>query len=88
MGSLGTWLLARCPSLGLECDFKLRRAVPADQMAVVAWEVISTTAKPSLNGHIIVLRGSLSDLQGQVMVAANATILLLKDLGMPAKPSY
>ena len=83
LGSLGTWVLERCPSLGLDCDFKLRRAVPADRLAVITWHVVSVSPKPSLNGHIMRARGTLCDPQGEVMVAANASILLLRDLGPP-----
>jgi acyl dehydratase len=86
LGSLGGFVNARCNSLGLEFDFKLRRAVPADCVAVVAWTVVSLTAKASLNGHIMVLKGELRDQSGEAMVTANAKILVLADFSRTPAP--
>jgi hypothetical protein len=86
LGSLGGFVTERCHSLGLEFDFKLRRAVPADCVAVVTWEVVSLQAKRSLNGHIMVLKAGLRDQSGQIMVTANATILVLPDFSPSPGP--
>jgi acyl dehydratase len=86
LGSLGVFVTERCNSLGLEFDFKLRRAVPADCVAVVSWEIMSLQAKPSLNGHIMMLKGELRDQTGQAMVTANAKILVLADFSQTPAP--
>lgn len=83
LGTLGAMVIPRCHSVGLEFDFKLRRAVPADRIAIAEWIVTSLEAKPSLNGHIMGLAGALRDPAGEVMVAANGKILLLADLDPP-----
>lgn len=79
MGMLGVFVTERSPSLGLELNFSLRRAVPADEEAVVTWEVMSLQHKPSLRGHIMALAGKLTDPAGALLVSASAKVLLLPD---------
>ena len=83
LGTLGEFVTVRCNSLGLEFDFKLRRAVPADCVAMVTWVVNSLEPKPSLNGHIMGLTAELRDAAGRIMVTANAKILVLADFTLP-----
>ena len=78
-GMLGVFVGERSPSLGLELNFTLRRAVPADQEATVMWEVQSLEAKPTLRGHVMQLAGTLCDPAGVLMVSATAKVLLLRD---------
>jgi len=55
LGSLAQHVTPRCASLGLECTFRLRRAVPADTTVFAEWTVTAVTAKPSWNGHTVAL---------------------------------
>jgi len=58
LGALGHHVAARGASLGLECSFRLRKAVPVGP-ALVQWTVTAVEPKPSLKGHIITLDGVL-----------------------------
>lgn len=59
MGALANHVTSRCASLGLDCAFRLRRAVPADIVASAEWTVTGIAAKQSLKGHTMSLEGVL-----------------------------
>jgi acyl dehydratase len=77
LGSVANHLFPGNASLGLECSFKLRKAVPARSAMTVRWTVLTITPKPSLAGVIVTLRGGLYDEAGIAAVEANATILVM-----------
>jgi hypothetical protein len=80
LGSLGGFVIPRCHSLGLEFNFKLRRAVPADRIAIVEWVVTTLQEKPSLNGYIMGVSGALRAPDGEAMVTTEGQLLLLASL--------
>lgn len=76
LGALAGHVTPRCASLGLECNFRLRRAVLVGMTATVEWTIVSIAHKPSLNGHTIlldcVMRGD-----EQTFVTGEMTILAM-----------
>lgn len=77
LGSLANHIFPENASLGLDCSFRLRKAVPADAALVARWTVRSIVPKPSLQGAIVELDGGLVDQKGTVFVEASATIAVM-----------
>lgn len=77
LGSLASHVFPESASLGLGCSFRLRKAVPADAILIARWHVRSMVPKPSLQGIIVELDGSLVDRSGTVFVEAGATIAVM-----------
>lgn len=77
LGSLAHHIPPRSASLGLDCSFRLRRAVPADASLVARWKVHSILPKRSLFGVLVELHGGLIDESGTVFVDARATIAVM-----------
>ncbi|GAU86933.1 acyl dehydratase [Bosea sp. BIWAKO-01] len=77
LGSLANHIFPENASLGLDCSFRLRKAVPADAALIARWTVRSIIPKPSLYGILVELDGGLVDPKGAVFVEANATIAVM-----------
>lgn len=76
LGSAAGHVTPRCASLGLDCAFRLRKAVPAGISATAEWTVTAIVAKPSLNGHVVSLEGVLRH-DDQIFITGSMTILVL-----------
>lgn len=78
LGSVANFLFPGSASLGLECAFKLKKAVPARSEMTIRWVVQTITPKPSLSGVIATLAGGLYDEAGVAAVEATATVLVMR----------
>lgn len=76
LGALAGHVTPRCASLGLECDFRLRRAVPVDVTATVEWTITAIEPKPSLKGHLVSLDGVMKR-GDDIFVTGGMTILVM-----------
>jgi len=77
LGSLAQHIFPQNASLGLECSFRLRKAVPAAATLICRWTVLTITPNPSLGGVIMTLEGALVGEAGAVFVAATAKIAVM-----------
>jgi acyl dehydratase len=75
----------RAPSLGLEVQFRFRKAVKVDEPLLIAWEVTAIEAKPKLNGHIVTFEGKMTDGAGAVVLTGQVRTLVMKD--WPLEPA-
>jgi len=72
-----TFINARCNSLGLEFWFRLRRAVRAGSTMTLEWRIMGITVKPSLNGHVLDMAGTLKEADGTLAIEATCKALAL-----------
>lgn len=88
LGSLANHIFPDNASLGLDCSFRLKRAVPANAVMTARWTVQSIAPKPALGGVIMTLKGRLSDRRDVTFVEATATIAVMphEALSRVAKP--
>ncbi|CAN7659066.1 DUF1289 domain-containing protein [Caballeronia sp. LjRoot29] len=63
--------------LGLEFGIKLTRAVKANDVLAMSWQVIEAHWKPSLNGDLVKLEGQALNQHGEIVVKASATIVVM-----------
>jgi len=77
LGSLAHHIFPEHASLGLECSFRLRKAVPANASLIARWTVRTVVPKPSLAGVIVTLDGGLVAADGTVFVEGSATIAVM-----------
>ena len=77
LGSLANHIPSGNASLGLNCSFRLRTAVPADASLMARWTVRSIQPKQSLSGVLLELHGDLVGEKGTVFVDASLTIALM-----------
>jgi predicted Fe-S protein YdhL (DUF1289 family) len=63
--------------LGLEFGIKLVRAVKANDVLAMSWQVIEAHWKPSLNGDLVKLEGQALNQHGEMVVKASATIVVM-----------
>jgi acyl dehydratase len=62
--------------LGLEFEYKLKRAVPAGLEATLSWRVVAKHAAAKLGGDILALEGDITDDAGVVYVTASGRLLV------------
>jgi acyl dehydratase len=62
--------------LGLEFEYKLKRAVPAGLEAMLSWRVVAKHAAAKLGGDILALEGDITDDGGVVYVTASGRLLV------------
>jgi predicted Fe-S protein YdhL (DUF1289 family) len=63
--------------LGLEFGIKLTRAVMADDVLTLYWHVTEAKWKASLNGDLVKLEGGARNAQGDTVMKATATIVVM-----------
>ena len=63
--------------LGLEFGIKLTRAVKANDVLAMSWQVIEAHWKPSLHGDLVKLEGQALNQHGEIVVKASATIVVM-----------
>jgi len=81
MALLATHFSQYAQPLGLEFDIKLKKAVHAQDTLTMSWQVRDAWWKPSLNGDLTQLDGSVVNQRGETVLLGAATILV-----MPSKP--
>lgn len=77
MALLATHFSQYAQPLGLEFDVKLKRAAHAGDTLVMTWRVRDAWWKPSLNGDLVQLEGSVANQRGETVVVGKATILVM-----------
>ena len=77
MAMLATHFSAYAQALGLEFGIKLVRAVKANDVLTMSWQVIEAHWKASLNGDLVKLEGQALNQDGEIMVKASATIVVM-----------
>jgi predicted Fe-S protein YdhL (DUF1289 family) len=82
MAMLATHFSTYAQPLGLEFGIKLVRAVKANDVLAMSWQVTDAHWKPSLNGDLVKLEGLAMNQHGEIVVKASATIVV-----MPKRPN-
>jgi acyl dehydratase len=77
MAVLATHFTRYAQSLGLEFDIKLKKAVHAGDTLTFSWRVVEAYWKPSLNGDIATLEGSVVNQRGEIALTGRAIILVM-----------
>lgn len=77
MALLATHFSQYAQPLGLEFDVKLKRAAHAGDTLAMTWRVRDAWWKPSLNGDLVQLEGSVANQRGETVVVGKATILVM-----------
>ncbi|TKC89417.1 acyl dehydratase [Trinickia terrae] len=79
MALLATHFTKYAQSLGLEFDFKLKKAVHAGDTLTLSWRVVDAYWKESLNGDLVTLEGSAVNQRGETALLGAATILVMPE---------
>jgi len=80
MGLTATYFSRETAMLGLEFTFHFRKAVKADEMVTLEWEVVHTEPKASLQGVIASLDGKAINDQGQTVLTGKGKVLVTAKL--------
>ncbi|HLZ57747.1 MAG TPA: MaoC family dehydratase [Ktedonosporobacter sp.] len=80
MGLIATYFSRETAMLGLEFTFHFRKAVLANELIAMRWEVTEVVPKASLGGEIVMLEGQASNQQGQVVLAGVGKVLVTTKL--------
>ncbi len=77
MAMLATHFSTYAQPLGLEFGIRLARAVKANDVLAMSWEVTLAHWKPSLNGDLVKLEGQALNQHGEIVVEASAIIVVM-----------
>ena len=77
MALLATHFAQYAQPLGLEFDIKLKKAVHARDTLTITWRVRDARWKPSLNGDLVHLDGSVVNQRGETVLLGTSTILVM-----------
>lgn len=77
MALLATHFSTYAQPLGLEFDIKLKKAVRASDTLTITWRVRDAYWKPSLDGDLTHLEGSVVNQRGETMLTGTSTILVM-----------
>jgi acyl dehydratase len=77
MALLATHFSTYAQPLGLEFDIKLKQAVQAHDTLTITWRVRDAHWKPSLNGDLTYLEGSVINQHGELMLTGTSTVLVM-----------
>ncbi|QCP48002.1 acyl dehydratase [Trinickia violacea] len=77
MALVATHFSSYAQSLGLEFDIKLKKAVLAGDTLTLSWRVADAYWKPSLNGDLVTLEGTVINQRGEIALTGRATILVM-----------
>jgi acyl dehydratase len=77
MAMLATHFSQYAQPLGLEFDIKLKKAVHAQDTLTMTWRVRDAWWKPSLNGDLTQLDGSVVNQRGETVLLGTSTILVM-----------
>jgi len=79
MGMVAAFLTARRAGLGLEFDFKFKKAVIAGESFTADWKIVAIEPAAKYGGDVIEIEGSVVNDKGEVCVAARSRSLSLPD---------
>ena len=77
MALLATHFSTYAQPLGLEFDIKLKKAVRAIDTLTICWRVRDAFWKPSLNGDLTHLEGTVVNQRGDTVLIGTSTILVM-----------
>jgi acyl dehydratase len=77
MALLATHYSRYAQPLGLEFDIRLKKAVHAQDTLTMTWRVRDAWWKPSLNGDLTQLDGSVVNQRGETVLLGASTILVM-----------
>jgi acyl dehydratase len=77
MALLATHFSTYAQPLGLEFDIKLKKAVHARDSLTIRWRVRDAYWKPSLNGDLTLLDGTVVNQRGETVLTGSSTILVM-----------
>jgi acyl dehydratase len=77
MALLATHFSTYAQPLGLEFDIKLKKAVHAHDSLTIRWRVRDAYWKPSLNGDLTHLEGTVVNQRGETVLTGSSTILVM-----------
>ncbi|KAA1015083.1 MaoC family dehydratase [Paraburkholderia panacisoli] len=77
MALLATHFSTYAQPLGLEFDIKLKKAVHAHDSLTIRWRVRDAYWKPSLNGDLTHLEGTVVNQHGETVLTGSSTILVM-----------
>ncbi|HEO1695234.1 TPA: MaoC family dehydratase [Pseudomonas aeruginosa] len=77
MGMVATFLTARRAGLGLEFDFKFKKAVVAGESFTAEWRIVAIEPTAKYGGDVIELEGAVVNGKGEACVAARSRCLSL-----------
>jgi acyl dehydratase len=63
-------------ALGLEFNYKLKRAVPVDLDAIMTWRVVAIEPSHRLGGDIVKVEGELAGEDGRVYIEGRGFLLI------------
>ncbi|WP_232316890.1 DUF1289 domain-containing protein [Candidatus Burkholderia verschuerenii] len=86
MAMLATHFSQYAQPLGLEFGIRLTRAVMADDVLTMRWQVIEANWKASLGGDLVKLEGGASNARGDNVMKATATIVVMPKETTPNEP--
>lgn len=75
-GLSATHFSKRGVMLGLEFSQRLIKAVGASEKILLRWEVTDVTAKPSLDGWLVRMRGEVQNQAGEVALSSEGLVLV------------
>lgn len=79
MGMVATFLTARRAGLGLEFDFKFKKAVAAGESFTAEWKIVAIEPTAKYGGDVIELEGGVVNEKGEVCAAARSRSLSLPE---------
>lgn len=74
---VATYFAPAGQALGLEFNFKLRRAVMTGTDAQMLWEIVAREPSEKLGGDVIDIEGTMRDADGQVLIEGRGRLLYL-----------
>lgn len=77
MALIATHFSQHAQPLGLEFNIKLTRAVKANDVITMRWQVIDAKWKASLRGDLVTLEGGARNQRGETVMKATATIVVM-----------
>jgi acyl dehydratase len=77
MAMLATHFSKHAQPLGLEFAIKLTRAVKANDVLTMTWQVTEARWKASLKGDLVKLEGQAVNQQGETVMKSTATIVVM-----------
>ncbi|CAB3661978.1 MaoC family dehydratase [Paraburkholderia rhynchosiae] len=77
MALLATHFSTYAQPLGLEFDIKLKKAAHANDTLTITWHVRDAYWKPSLNGDLTRLEGTVVNQRGELALIGTSTILVM-----------
>ncbi|MFL9963274.1 MaoC family dehydratase [Paraburkholderia sediminicola] len=77
MALLATHFSTYAQPLGLEFEIKLKKAVHAHDSLTIRWRVRDAYWKPSLNGDLTHLEGTVVNQRGETVLMGSSTILVM-----------